>query len=96
MEAQIVPAPRAPGPNEALVNLTWAGSNYDIPDPVSVDITDDGIKAMLGEVIQAGSYGISSDQDVAQLRNFMVERDPPNQTHPYNRIVVRPKTSFGR
>lgn len=83
------------GPTEAKVNLTWAGQNYDLTDPVPYDIPEEQLRAALSEVIRAGDDGIPADQDVAMMANFVVRRYEPTATRPSRLITVRPKTEFG-
>jgi hypothetical protein len=79
---------------EAMVNVTWSGSNGDMPDPVSYDSTDDAILQMVTEAVQTGGIpGIPSDNN-ADFENFVVDRFPATEDRP-NRIMVRPKTPFG-
>lgn len=92
MDTQIVPAV---GPDQALINLTWGGCNFDLPVPVSVDITDEELRSTLSEIIRSGSYGIDPDQDIGPLQNYKMERDGPNATRAHNLIVARPATPFG-
>jgi len=83
------------GPNEAKVNLSWGGQNYDLSNPVPLDITDADLKGVLSEVIRAGGDGIPADQDVGPMANFVVERLGPTARRPHNLIMVQPKTEFG-
>lgn len=82
-------------PTEARVNLTW-GQNYDLRDPVLYDISDADLKGMVAEIIRAGGDEIPADQDVGPLSNFVVDRHGPTEARPWNLIVLRAKTSFGR
>jgi hypothetical protein len=82
--------------HEARVNITWAGQNGDLPDPVSYDATDAQVLAWATEALQAGSVpGIAPDRR-ADLRDFVVDRFPASAEVPWNRLFVRPKTPFGR
>lgn len=81
--------------NEARVNITWAGSNGDLPDPVFFDSADGDVKAWITEAVRAGSVpGIVADT-AADFGDFVVDRFSANDTRPYNLIQVRPKTPFG-
>jgi hypothetical protein len=83
------------GANEARVNVTYAGQNGDLPDPVSLDAADGDVRGWLTEAIRAGSVpGIPIDPNV-DLRDFVVERFQATEARPYNLISVRPKTPFG-
>jgi hypothetical protein len=98
-EQLYVPA-RAVGPairdDEARVNVTWAGQNGDLPDPVARDATDGDIKTWATEAIRGGIPGIDADPG-ADLTDFVVDRfDPkPEDGIDYARIAIRPKTPFG-
>jgi len=81
--------------NEARVNVTYAGANGDLPDPVDFDATDGDVRAMVSEAIRSGSIpGIPHRQD-ATLEDFVVDRFRANEQRPYPAIFVRPKTPFG-
>ena len=79
----------------AKVNVTYGGSNSDLVDPVSLDATDADVRAWVTEAVRSGSVpGIAQDQH-ADFHDFVVERFPPNETHPTHRIMLRPKASYG-
>jgi hypothetical protein len=81
--------------DEARLNVTWAGQNGDLPAPVPFDATEGDIKQWVAEAIRTGGIaGIRVDVAV-NLRGFVVDRFPPNETRPYNLIQIRPKTPFG-
>lgn len=82
-------------PNEAKVNLTWGGQNYDLSDPVPYDISEADLKGMVCEIIRAGGDGIPADADVAAMADFKVDRHLPTETRPHRLITLRPKTAFG-
>ena len=93
MENALVPVLRD---DQARVNITYAGSNGELPDPVSVDAADDEIKLMLTEALRAGDIpGIPADPQ-ADLRDFVVDRFGPSEARPHHLLMVRPKTPFGR
>jgi len=79
----------------ARVNVTYAGSNGDLVDPVDYDLDDRTIKALVVESVTAGSVpGIPALGDV-DLTDFVVDRFPATDANPDHRIFVRPKTPFG-
>ncbi len=81
--------------NEARVNITYAGSNGDLPDAVSFDATDAEIKGWISEALRGGSVpGIPAIANVA-LNDFVVDRFGPTDARPYNLLQLRPKTPFG-
>lgn len=83
------------GPNEARVNITWAGQNAELPDPVSRDAAEGDVKMWVAEAIRNGSIpGIPADPGV-DLTNYVVEKYGPNDQRPHHAIFVRPKTPFG-
>lgn len=82
--------------NQARVNVTWAGKNGDLPDPVSFDATDGDVKQWITEAVRNGNVpGIDGDP-TADFKDFVVERYNATADVPYNRLFVRPKTPFGR
>lgn len=82
-------------PDEARVNITVAGCNGDLPDPVSFDATDGDVKAWVTEAIRAGSVpGIPANPNV-NFVDFVVDRFAATEARPYNLLQVRPKTPFG-
>ena len=81
--------------NEARVNVTWAGQNGDLPDPVSYDAPDGDILGWVHEAVRGGGIpGIAGDVD-ANFQDFVVERFTATEARPHNVIQVRPKTPFG-
>jgi len=81
---------------QARLNITWAGSNGDLAEPVPFDASDDQLKAMAIEAINGGSVpGVPPDPGL-NLDGFVVDRFGATESTPYNRIFVRPKTPFGR
>ena len=86
---------RGIGADEARCNITFAGSNGDLPDPVSRDAADGDIKQWVTEAVRGGNIpGIAASPD-ADFTDFVVERFPPTEARPFSMISVRPKTPFG-
>jgi len=80
---------------EARVNVTYAGQNGDLPDPVNFDSTDGDVRGWVTEAVRGGSIpGIPAAAD-ADFTDFVVDRFAANEATPYNRIMLRPKTAFG-
>ena len=80
--------------NEAKVNITWAGQNGDLPDPVSYDAANGDIFQWAAEAIRNGDVpGIAADTNV-NFQDFVVDRFNAKDDEP-NKIVLRPKTPFG-
>ena len=78
----------------ARLNVTWAGSNGDLPETVPFDCNDDEALRWAEEAVQQGSIpGIPADPNVS-LEDFVVERFPAVGDLP-PRLIVRPKTPFG-
>ena len=86
------------GENEALVNVTWAGQNGDLPDPVAYDATDGDVRQWVTEAVRAGTIpGIGADPNAA-FGDYVVDRFPATgegEDEKPNRIMIRPKTPFG-
>jgi hypothetical protein len=81
---------------EARVNVTYAGENGDLPDPVFFDAADGDIKAWVTEAVAAGTVpGIPADTD-ANFTDFVVDRFSATEDREYNLIQIRPKTPFGQ
>jgi hypothetical protein len=81
--------------HQAIVNVTWAGQNGELPDPVSHDATDREILQWVTEAVRTGGIpGIQEDTG-ANLRDFLVDRFEPTKLRPYKLVAVRPKTPFG-
>lgn len=79
----------------ARVNVTWAGENGDLPDPVSWDASDTAVRGWITEAVRGGSIpGITADRR-ADFADFVVDRFPATETRPYALIQIRPKTPFG-
>lgn len=89
MENQVIQA------NEARVNITWAGANGDMPQPVEFDAKAEDIRTWVTEAVRTGGIpGIAADPN-ANFNDFVVDRFPTNDARPYNLIQIRPKTPFG-
>lgn len=81
---------------EATVNITWAGQNGDLPDPIHFDSSDTDIRTWVTEAVRAGSVpGIQADPN-ADFTDFVVDRFLATDDVPLNRCVIRPKTPFGK
>lgn len=80
---------------EARVNVTVAGQNGDMVDPVAWDSTDAVLKAMVTEAIQGGGIPGITAAEVVDLSNYMIDRFAASEARPYNLLQIRPKTAFG-
>jgi hypothetical protein len=81
--------------NEARVNVTYAGANGDLPDPVSFDAADGDIKQWVTESVRTGGIPGIPATATANFADFVVDRFTANEARPYNAIFLRPKTPFG-
>lgn len=81
--------------NEARVNITWAGQNGDLPDPVSFDAGAGDVLQWATEAVRNGNVpGIQADP-TADFHDFVVDRFSATEGRQYNLIQIRPKTPFG-
>lgn len=81
---------------EARVNVTFSGSNGDLPDPVLFQAGDADIKTWVTEAVRTGGVpGIAAAPN-ADFSDFVVDRFAASEARPWNYIVLRPKTPFGR
>jgi hypothetical protein len=80
---------------QARLNVTWAGQNGDLPDPVRFDAGDGDVRAWVAEALRTGSIPGLTAQGAVDLRDFVVDRFVATEARPYNLIQVRPKTPFG-
>jgi len=79
---------------EARINITWAGKNGDMPDPVPYDASDADIKTWAAEAVSGGGIpGLDPDPNV-DFTDYVVDRFEATEDVP-NRIFLRPKTPFG-
>lgn len=80
---------------EARLNVTFAGQNGDLPDPVAFDAPDADVKRWATEAVRNGGIpGIGANVG-ASFDDFVVDRFPPNEQRPFRLIQLRPKTPFG-
>lgn len=79
----------------ARVNVTFAGMNGDMTDPIRYDATDGDIKAMVAEAIRSGSIPGVTAQTAVDLSDFVVDRFTPTADRPFATMTIRPKTAFG-
>ena len=86
---------RIVGADEAMVNVTLANQNGDLPDPVYAQSSDADIKAMVTEAVRTGGIAGFEARADADFRDYVVDRFPPTEARPYNLIQIRPKTAFG-
>jgi hypothetical protein len=78
----------------AYANITFGGSNGDLPDEVDFNATDAQILSWVTEALQSGGVpGIAADPN-ADLSGFVVDRFAATGDKP-ERLMVRPKTPFG-
>lgn len=81
--------------DEAVVNVTYDGTNGDLPHPVPFDATDGDIRQWTTEAIQGGDVpGIGAHANV-DFTDFVVDRFSATEETPWNKIFLRPKTPFG-
>jgi hypothetical protein len=79
---------------EAIVNVTWAGNNGDLRDPVSFDATDEEIRTWVTEAVRTGGV-INIQQDPnADFTDFVIDRFAATEETPC-RLFIRPKVPFG-
>lgn len=79
---------------DARVNVTFGGSNADLPDPVSFDLPDAQVKSMVAEAIQHGFPGMEANSSV-NLTDYVVDRFEATEARPWRLLSLRPKTPFG-
>ena len=80
---------------EARVNITYAGKNGDLPDPVSFDATEGDIKGWVSEALRTGGVPGIEAAAFVDLHDYVVDRFSSNEARPFNLIQLRPKTAFG-
>lgn len=81
--------------DEAIVNVTHAGQNFNLPDPVTRDATDQQVRGWATEAIRNGTVaGLAADV-AANFDDYVIERMPPNDQRPHALIMLRPKVPFG-
>ena len=81
--------------NEAIVNVTWAGNNGDLRDPVSFDATDEEIRNWVTEAVRTGGVANIATDPNANFTDFVIDRYAATEETPWARIFARPKTPFG-
>lgn len=69
--------------NEARVNVTHEGRNFDLDFPLPVASTDAQVLAAVRE---------SAGVDVS---GYVIDRKPADEVYPFARLIVRPGVSFG-
>ena len=84
------------GAHQARVNVTYAGGNGDLPDPVRYDATDADVKQWLTEALRTGGVPGIPVQAEPNLTDFVIDRFNATDARPYNLLQARPKTPFGR
>ncbi len=83
------------GPDQARVNITFSGSNGDLPDPVAFDAPDADVKRWVTEAVRTGGVpGIAASPN-ADFADFVVDRFEATDVRPHRYLMVRPKTPFG-
>lgn len=84
----------AQAPRFATLNITYAGMNGDLQDPLLFDSTDEQIRAIATETVRGGGVrGIDADP-TANFADFVVDRIDAHDGLP-DRLILRPKTPFG-
>lgn len=79
----------------AKLNITFAGQNGDLRDPVPYDAPNEDILRWTAEALQNGDIaGIPATAN-PDLNDFVVDRFTPTEERPYHALFVRPKTPFG-
>jgi hypothetical protein len=87
-------APELPA-GAALLNITWAGQNGWLPDPVRYDAADAELRGFATEALLAGGIAGIARAERVDLTDFVVDRFPGTAEVPVNRLFLRPKTPFG-
>lgn len=82
-------------PHQARLSITYAAQAGDLPDPIAFDLPDAQIIAIATEALRQGIPGIRA-QNAPNLAGFVVERFGATADLPYARIMIRPKSEFGR
>lgn len=81
--------------HEAVLNITWAGQNGELGDPVDFDAADGDIFQWAAEAVRAGNVpGIETDPNV-NFTDFVVDRFARSEVRDNSVIYLRPKTPFG-
>jgi len=83
-----------PAGDQARLNITYNEQNGELRETIPYDARDMDIIRMAEEAIRGGDVpGIDADPD-ASLEGFQVNRYPAHAGVEYNRVVVRPKTTY--
>lgn len=80
---------------EARVNVTWAGQNGDLPDPVAFDASNQDVLHWVTEAVRTGGVPGIAAAPTASFHDFVVDRYPASALRPHALIQIRPKTPFG-
>ncbi len=79
---------------DAILNVTYAGSNGDAPQPINFDAPDGDIRAWATEMVRNGDIrGIDAIAN-PDFRDFVIDRFPEKDGIGA-RVILRPKTPFG-
>lgn len=81
-------------PQYASLNITFAGQNGDLPDPVLFDASDEQVRTMATEAVRAGGVRGLDLHATADFTDFVVDRVAAHDGLPA-RMLLRPKTPFG-
>ena len=79
----------------ARLNITFAGQQGELPDPVAYDTTDEDLKRMATESVRDGYVPGIDKNDNVDFTDFVVDRFSARADVPFNRLMIRPKTPFG-
>lgn len=81
--------------HQARLNITYAGQNGDMRDPVPYDASEADILRWCTEAVRNGDVpGLGAHPDV-DFRDFKIDRFGPTETRDHNLIQIRPKVPFG-
>jgi hypothetical protein len=75
--------------------VTYNGQNGDYPDPVAFDLADGDVRQIVSEAIASGYIPGIDRVEAPDLADFVVDRFAATDDLP-QRLMVRPKTPFGR
>lgn len=83
--------------DQAILTITFAGQQGDLPDFISPDATDEQIRSMATEAVRTGSVpGLAVPEDgAADFSGYVIDRFPPNEVRPHYLRTLRAKTPFG-
>jgi hypothetical protein len=79
---------------EAQISVIFAGIKANLPDPISMEVSDLYIRQHITNLIRTGKLIDFPQDSTADFRDYVVDRQAPTEDRPWFLFIVRPQTRY--